>query len=278
EGPDGNTYAVFLACRPYTGDFYNTGRETFLAPVKWVNDWPVINPDSKEVKYSYDVNFKEIKQKNALPQTGNFAYTIKFEKQLDPALMFLRSADSSSFSLSKNAGLTLKLKPETIMEYGVPSFIGKRQQHLFCSAETALDFLPQSENEKAGLVIFQNENHFYFMAKTVEQGKPVLNLYKSNRKEKSLDVLASTPIINTDKKLGLRIDARGGVYDFYYATAPDKWVLLKDNVDGKFLSTHDAGGFIGCIFGMYTTSSGKSSNNKASFKYLRYSGNDPMYK
>jgi len=45
EGPDGNTYAVFLGVRPYEWDFYNTGRETFIAPVKWVDGWPVINPD-----------------------------------------------------------------------------------------------------------------------------------------------------------------------------------------------------------------------------------------
>ncbi|MEO5944475.1 MAG: glycoside hydrolase family 43 protein [Ferruginibacter sp.] len=278
EGPDGNTYAVFLACRPYTGDYYNTGRETFLAPVKWDTGWPVINPDSKEVKYSYDVPFKEVKQKNSLPQSGNFDYTIKFKKQLDPALMFLRSADSSSFSLNKKTGLTLKLKPETIMEYGVPSFIGKRQQHLFCTAETQLDFKPSADNEKAGLVIFQNEDHFYFIAKTIEQGKPVLNVYKSNAKGKSMEVLASIPLTDINKKTGLRIDARGAVYHFYYSTTPGKWILLKDNVDGKFLSTKDAGGFIGCFFGMYATSSGKSSNNIAAFKYLRYSGNDPMYK
>ncbi|MEP6675666.1 MAG: glycoside hydrolase family 43 protein [Ferruginibacter sp.] len=278
EGPDGNTYAVFLACRPYTGDYYNTGRETFIAPVKWDTGWPVINPDSKEIKYSYDVNFKEVKQKKALPQSGNFSYTLSFKKQLDPALVFLRSADSSSFSLSKKAGLKLQLKPETCMGYDVPSFIGKRQQHLFCTAQTQLDFKPVAENEKAGLVIFQNEEHFYFLAKTLEQGKSVLHLYKSNSKEKSMDILATVEIMDPDKKLRLRIDARGAVYDFYYAAEPGKWILLKDNVDGKFLSTHDAGGFIGCFFGMYATSSAMQTNNSASFKYFSYKGNDPMYK
>ena len=50
EGPDGNTYAVFLAVRPYQADLYNTGRETFIAPVKWINGWPVINPDNEEIQ------------------------------------------------------------------------------------------------------------------------------------------------------------------------------------------------------------------------------------
>ena len=57
----------------------------------------------------------------------------------------------------------MKLKPETIMEMGNPSFIGKRQQHLYCTTETELDFSPKSEKEKAGLTIFQDESHFYFI-------------------------------------------------------------------------------------------------------------------
>jgi xylan 1,4-beta-xylosidase len=276
EGPDGKTYAVFLGCRPYEGDYYNTGRETFIAPVEWINDWPVINPNSKEVKYAYAANFKEVKQKNALPQTGNFKYTLTFDKQLDDALVFLRSCDSSSFALSKNNGLTLKLKPETINELGVPSFIGKRQQHLFCSTETELDFAPTSENEKAGLTIFQNEKHFYFLSKSIKDGKQVLELLKSNADGKTNEVVAFVPF--NDKKVLLKIVAEGEYYHFYYATKPNKWELLKDKVDAKFLSTKVAGGFIGCFFGMYATSSGNASSNSASFKYLRYSGNDPVFK
>ncbi|RYF09430.1 MAG: glycoside hydrolase family 43 protein, partial [Flavobacteriales bacterium] len=73
EGPDGNTYAVFLAVRPYEGNHYNTGRETFIAPVKWENGWPIINPYQKEIPYGFSANFKEVKQA-APPQSGNFAY------------------------------------------------------------------------------------------------------------------------------------------------------------------------------------------------------------
>src|SRR5688572_26740899 len=55
EGPDGKTYAIFLAVRPYSNNFYNTGRETFIAPVEWKNGWPIVNPDNKEIQYSYKV-------------------------------------------------------------------------------------------------------------------------------------------------------------------------------------------------------------------------------
>lgn len=277
DGPDGKTYAIFLAVRPYEGDYYNTGRETFIAPVEWKNDWPIINPDSKDVKYEYAVNYKEVKQKDALPQIGNFSYTLTFEKTLDPALLFMRTIDSSSFSLSKKSGLTMKLKPETVMEMGNPSFIGKRQQHLYCTAETELDFKAKAENEKAGLTIFQDERHFYFVSKSLDQGKPAIQLYKAGTDGKKMELITQKQITDDGKPVKLRIVAEGGHYNFYYSTG-SSWELLKDKLDAKYLSTKTAGGFIGCLFGMYATSSGDQTTNAASFKYLKYSGNDPMFK
>lgn len=35
ELPNGDWWSVFLGCRPYEGDLYNTGRETFMMPVEW---------------------------------------------------------------------------------------------------------------------------------------------------------------------------------------------------------------------------------------------------
>lgn len=278
DGPDGKTYAIFLAVRPYEGDYYNTGRETFIAPVEWKDEWPIINPYSKEIKYSYATDFKEVKQKGALPQSGNFAYNLNFDKKLDPSLLFMRTVDSSSFSLSPKKGLTLKLKSETVMDFANPSFIGKRQQHLYSTTETALNFTATKENEKAGLMIFQDERHFYFIGKSIAGGKPVLQLFQSNPKEKTMNLLAEVPVSSTQNQVKLRISSAGDKYNFYYATAKENWQVIKDNVDGKFLSTKTAGGFIGCIYGMYATSSGESSNNSASFKYLKYKGNDPTFK
>lgn len=278
EGPDGKMYAIFLAVRPYEGDYYNTGRETFIAPVEWKDDWPIINPNSKEIQYYYTVNYKEVKQKNARPQSGNFQYTIPFKKELDPTLLFMRTVDSTSFSLSKKKGLTLQLKPETIMDFGNPSFIGKRQQHLYSTAETALQFTPTSPNEKAGLVIFQDESHFYFLCKSQAEGKEVLQLYSSIAKEKSMELLTEVPLNAKTEKVGLRISSAGDTYSFFFSTDFKNWTLLKDKVNGKFLSTKEAGGFIGCLYGMYATSSGEKTSNIASFNYLKYSGNDPMYR
>ncbi|AKD53825.1 glycoside hydrolase family 43 protein [Spirosoma radiotolerans] len=278
EGPDGKWYAVFLAVRPYEGDYYNTGRETFIAPVEWKNDWPIVDPANKVIQYTYPAAWKEVKQKDALPQSGNFAYTLRFDKALDPALLFMRTMDKSAFSLSKKDGLTMKLKPETVMEMGNPAFIGKRQQHLNSMAETELSFSPKSDKEKAGLLILQDEYHFYFLSKSTAQGKDVLQLFKSDPKTKAMEVLAEVPLTAKTGKVGLRIASQGGTYSFSFSEDAKNWKLLKDNVDARFLSTKEAGGFIGCLYGMYATSSGEPTTNSASFQYLSYKGDDPMYK
>ncbi|MFD2935140.1 glycoside hydrolase family 43 protein [Spirosoma flavum] len=278
DGPDGKMYCIFLAVRPYEGDYYNTGRETFIAPVTWKDDWPMIEHGEKAISYSYPVNYKEIKQKGALPQSGNFAYTLTFDKTLDPALLFMRTHDKNSYSLSKKDGLTLKLKPETIMETGNPSFIGKRQQHLYSTAETELMFTPKSDKERAGFVILQDEGHFYFLCKSKVQDKDMLQLYKSKPRSQEMELLTEVPLDAKAGKVGLRIASQGDSYSFHYSTDSKNWNLLKDKVDGKFLSTKVSGGFIGCVYGLYATSSGEASKNSASFQYLKYAGDDPMFK
>jgi len=278
EGPDGKTYAIFLAVRPYKGNHYNTGRETFIVPVEWKDGWPVTVPGPNGVQYSYQANFPEVKQKGALPQNGNFAYTLSFDKQLAPELLFMRTVDSTNFSLSKAKGLTLKLKPETVAETGNPAFVGKRQQHLYCTTETELNFSTKAENEKAGLVIFQDEKHFYYLCKSMAEGKPVLQLLKSTDDAKQPELLASAPLKSAAGKVQLRIQAAGDTYGFAYSENGKTWNTLKDKIDARFLSTQTAGGFIGCLFGMYATSSGQPTSNTASFTWLKYSGNDPMYK
>lgn len=274
EGPDGKTYAVFLAVRPYEGNHYNIGRETFIAPVKWEDGWPVINPDHKEIQYTYTAGFKEFKQ-HSLPQSGNFSYKILFDKVLDPSLLFLRTRDTSWYKLDKIKGLTLNLLPETCMGTGNPAFIGKRQQHLTASAITEMNFNAKANGEKAGMLIYQSEYNFYYICKSFKDGQQVMQLFQGNSKEKTMDLVATQNVIKGT--VWIKIEAKRDRYDFSYSTAPNKWQLLKGNLDGKVLSTQSAGGFIGSLFALYATSSGQPSQNKATFKYLDYSGNDQLY-
>ena len=276
EGPDGNTYAVFLGVRPYEGDFYNTGRETFIAPVKWTNGWPVINPNFEEVQYTYPVNFKEQKQKS-LPLNGNFKQSYKFKNLFKSNYLFLRTPDTSWYKANVKS-VTMNLLPQTCMEKGNASFIARRQQHLTFSATVDLNFTAQAENEKAGFISFQNEYHFYYICKSIENGKDVIQVYKGNPNDKKMDLLAQEILDKNQKNIQFKIAADRNTYSLSYATSKNNWQVLKADLDAKFLSTKTAGGFVGTLYALYTTSSGKKSTNKAIFKNLIYSGNDETYK
>lgn len=270
EGPDGNTYAVFLAVRPYEDDFYNIGRETFIAPVRWDNEWPIINPDFKEIQPVYKTSIKEVKELNTIPQSGNFQYRIKFEDKIDPALLFLRTLDKSWFKLSKADGITMNLSPETCMGTGNPAFIGKRQQHLICKASTELNFTARAKNEKAGLLIYQSEFNFYYLCKSIEGGRQVLQIFKGNKQNNNMSLIKQVYVGKS--KLYLQIEADKSVCNFYFSNNAKDWKLLAEGLDGKYLSTKVAGGFVGSLFALYATSSGLTSNNKASFRWMDYAG------
>jgi xylan 1,4-beta-xylosidase len=277
----GDWWSVFLGCRPYKEDYYNTGRETFMAPVKWADGWPVITQGEEEVQYSYagPLSSKEnAKKKNA---GRNFVFRDDFTShKLDISWMFLRTPKEQWHDLQTKRGfLSLKLRPESCDGKKNPSFLGHRQQHLKSAASTALHFTPVSENEKAGLLIFQNESHFYFLSKSIEGSDSVVQLFKSLNSgtvDGSLELIASykIPAQLAQKSLALRIESDNDQYTFSYSFSPRQWVVLKKDVDGTFLSTQTAGGFVGSIYAMYATSLGKLSSNAASFDWFEYNGKD----
>ena len=284
----GDWWTVFLGCRPYKEDYYNTGRETFLAPVKWINGWPVITSGEEEVRYSYPYPLASsppasMQEENNKKYSGNFLYRDDFTStKLDLNWMFLRTPKEQWYDLQTRKGfLSLKLRPESCDGKKNPSFLGHRQQHLKSAASTELHFNPGSENEKAGLLIFQNENHFYFLCKSKERNEPVIQLFQSTSggtADQALELIASEKITaqQADKSLYLKIESNRDTCSFFYSFSPGQWSSLKDNLDGTFLSTKTAGGFVGSIYAMYATSLGRGSGSAVSFDWFEYEGKDVL--
>jgi xylan 1,4-beta-xylosidase len=77
---EGNWWLAFLACRPYEGNHYNTGRETFMAPVVWEDGWPVINSDYEEVQYTYPFNAALKNHEVKRPVNGHFMLRDEFTR------------------------------------------------------------------------------------------------------------------------------------------------------------------------------------------------------
>jgi alpha-N-arabinofuranosidase len=267
ELEDGSWWAVFLGCRPYADkDYFNTGRETFVAPVKWIEGWPVINPDFEEVQYHYPVPVSGTTQSDINYSRFNHRYEFDEEK-LHYNFQFLRTVREKWYSLSENAGhLTLAVRPDTCSGEMNPSFVAHRQPHLSGSVSTSMAFSPAAENEMAGLLVFQNEMHFYFLSKALVEGKPAIALYQSSVDGEEMKLLASED--NDEEVVRLKIEARRDSYAFFFSGVDGDWILLKEDVDARFLSTLEAGGFVGCMYAMYATSQGKESTNATHFDWF----------
>jgi len=291
----GEWWAIFLGCRPYRPfekGYYNTGRETFLAPVKWIEDpesedaiWPVINHDFEEIQYYYDYpNTGAPKSGNKIKYSGNFTSRYDFDSDsLHKNFIYLRTPKEKWFDLNVKPGfLAIKLRPETCGGKSNPSFLGHRQQHLNCSASTSIVFDPTAKNEKAGLVVFLNENRYYYLCKSLENNKPVIQLYKSVEQvnsESKMELITSTKIgkEQVGKKLNFKIEAEGEYYSFLYAFENDDWITLKENMDGVYLRAVIPRDFIGVVYAMYTTSLSSPSSNTAYFDWFEYKGDDEVY-
>jgi len=254
----GQWWAVFLGTRPYADDTYNTGRETFMLPVRWDHGWPVVLKPGRVVPYVQARPNLPLESAPTTPTNGNFTLHDGFSgAALAPYWIFIRTPHEKWYELS--GSLNIRARPQSIGALGQPSFIGRRQQHIWASASTSVHFAPQNDGDAAGLVAFQNANYFYFVGLAREGGKLVVSLRKrvGPSDPENGNVIVSAPVeLAKGAPLYLKIDARGGLYDFYYGTKPGEWTALSRDADGTILSTKTAGGFVGTMFGMYAYKAG----------------------
>lgn len=265
EDTNGNWWGVFLGCRPYEDNHYNTGRETFMAPVKWENDWPVFDLGGDIVKPNYPTPNNVVKQEKSFKHSGNYTFKEEFDNEkLSFEWLFLRTPREKWYSIS-DGSLQINTRSESVSNLENPSFIGYRQQHSKGSVSSEMNFKTSKSNEKAGIIAFQNNAYFYYMCKSVVKGKPVIQLFQSS--ENSMKLLIEKPLQSV-ASIKLIIEAKGVAYNFLYAEEGAEWKTLKSDVDARFLSTKEAGGFVGTIYAMYTTSLGMETENTARFNWF----------
>jgi len=174
ETQTGEWWMVMLASRPYGGYYRNLGRETFMAPVRWEEGWPIVSPGIGRVEFVHPAPDLPEQRWPTSPACDNFE-----ADKLDFRWNFLRTPRGDFWSLAERPGyLRLCLRPQMISNWENPSFVGRRQQHLSFAARTAMEFAPQSANEVAGLVLLQNSDFQYRFVYTLADGATVVRLVK----------------------------------------------------------------------------------------------------
>lgn len=254
QTPAGDWWAVFLATRAYDQRFYNSGRETFLLPVEWRDDWPMILPQGEPVPY---VGRRPAVGANRALRgalTGNFIWRDEFDAgTLDRHWLALRSFDRS-WVTSADGRLRLDAMRPGLDSLEQPAFLGRRQQHLRYRASAELQ-VPALPDVAAGIAAFQNETHHYFLG--VQRRDDGYQVFLEQAAGGAPRRIRSASVDgNAGDALVFGVDGDRGTIGFWYCP-PDacgedggKSWLARD-LDGKLLSTAVAGGFVGTTLGVH---------------------------
>lgn len=259
EGPNGQWYGVFLAVRPNEEQRVNTGRETFILPIDWSGEFPVFVNGliPLEPKLKMPVGVKNKTGQDGFHPNGNFTFTDDFSaEKLDFNWIGLRGP-REAFAEKASEGIRINPFATNIKELKPTSALFLRQMHNTFSYSVEMNYEPESENDLAGIVALQSENANYVFGIT-KNGDDYLvvlqrNFKKRFRGEMDSKIIASTKIDVSDP-VRLQVSAKGDKYEFSYSIDGNNFINVGGTVSGDILSTDVAGGFTGCLLGLYATS------------------------
>jgi alpha-N-arabinofuranosidase len=263
KAQNGEWWAVFLGIRPYENGMSNLGRETFLLPVTWENDWPTILKPGQVMPRVVKRPNLPVAQKTKVLTTGSFSWSDEFnERQLGMPWMFLRNPREQWWSLAAKPG-SLLIAPRDVPLKSVdrkdvnvnrnPSFIARRQQHHDFSARTSISINPATADSEVGLAALHNNTNYLFLGVRIKDGKAQqIFLEQHHEKSAAPETLATTDLPVDAREIELRMEGAGRDYDFSYRMAGGKWTSVKENVDGSLLAR--GRGFVGAVLGPYVRS------------------------
>jgi alpha-N-arabinofuranosidase len=249
----GDWWMALLGVRSDTGKT-NMGRETFLVPVSWSGDWPVVNPDGVRSR----VELREPAPR--LPQSSGDTESIHETfagPELSPAWTFIRTPRSVWWELGQKPGwLTLQLRPEKITDICNPSFIGVRQPESTMTASTQVDVAPKGPAECAGMALLRARDAvFEFVVEGSDNGRSVA-VYENGKR------VASATIGEGLVNLQIRVDGPAETFDYRVADASASTLI---RLNEPILEMSAGGRFTGTFVGLYASSRGAASTTRAGF-------------
>jgi alpha-N-arabinofuranosidase len=284
---NGDWFAVFLGCQPYQAGFYNTGRETFMLPVKWENGWPTILPPRTPVPLTVKKPNLPADKPAAVPTTGKISFTDNFDSDtLAFRWIGLRKPTTNWYEMSKTSralflspraaqlsvearnvshgkrSLLLEPRADLLSGQGNPTYLAVRQQNNDFTCAVTLAAQPKTVNCTAGLAAFQNEGHYYAIGVKMDAGRLTeISLEKAasgggfGRRGSGggaqPTVLAAEKLPDNLDSIRLEIEGTGPVTKCFYRASSGDFKQLGGDLQSSFLSTDTAGGFQGVTLGMF---------------------------
>jgi alpha-N-arabinofuranosidase len=247
EATDGSWWMVHLAFRRTVGDVHTLGRETCLAPVTWVDDWPVVNENGTTAPTVRVPGW----------WGGTRVTTAQREDfdgpRLDPRWIFLRNPDPACYSLQERPGhLRLTARGDTLDTIGSPTAVFRRQQDFVFHFESELDFQPAGPDQRAGLTVFMTNEHHYDLSVTQRQGRRTAAV---RVKLEAIDYVAGEFPLPETGPVRLAVSSDRTFYHFQCAPAGGPW-SEPVRINTRYLATEVTGGYNGVVLGLFAEGAG----------------------
>ena len=205
DTPNGEWYMVALASRIYGGYHKNMGRETFICPMIWESDWPVVSPMTGKVEFTYPApdlpeypvtGYNPADNFDAPVLSGQWNYLgtpVNQPARLSGSCLYIRALPAPIWKAPEPwvpdvdgpAG-----EPETVQDFQASvrrmqktvasealGFVGRRQQHISYTVTADMEFNPM-EGEAAGLVLLQNNRNQLRVERTCVNGQQLVRVVR----------------------------------------------------------------------------------------------------
>jgi xylan 1,4-beta-xylosidase len=241
QGPDGSWWMVLLGVRPGGGTpgWHVLGRETYLAPVGWVDGWPVVGELALDLPAP------------PWPLRPGPEPTVRDDFDTDalhPRWVSLRQRSEVDCSLTERPGwLSLHAGGGSLDGLDV-TFVGRRQQHVSCRVRALVD----ASDGRGGLVVRLDERHHYEVEVAGGQARALARIGPLCTVLATRPVPAGPVVLRVETAAEPVHDSRGGPDTVSLGVEePDGTFTPLAALDGRYLSTEVAGGFTGRVIGAY---------------------------
>ncbi len=279
ETQNGEWYAVLLASRLVDGFHKNLGRETYLVPVIWENEWPVFCPETGKIEFEYPApnlpEGEEVSQKTHYDSFDNTELDMRWTFWGTPYQDFWKSGNGALKIKALPRPLARPLKkidmskaPEKLYDDNAACVL-RRQCQPNVDVSCKIKFSAKG-SECAGLIMMQQCNHQLRVEKWEDKIKvvlaecnmdcpPFLPMFEDSTRE---TVICEKPYADEEAVMGLKIEGQA-ISVFCNGE-------LLCEADGKRINPEELGPMTGTMLGMFATANETQSDAWAEFDWFRY--------
>lgn len=241
EAADGSWWCVHLATRPDDAWYSHLGRETFLLPMRWENEWPVIADGRSHLEWDAPLTARQ-----QPPSIWSADLT-----RIEPRWLFLRQPEENNYRCGRD-GLTLIPGSARLSDdAGSPTMLLVRPADVCVTLEAEMDFLPAKEGDEAGVVMYISCLGYYTVGVKQLEGRRVIAVTRSGGGP------VPRPVEAPEGRITFRIHAQKDCCHFSFAGEDG---VFRPVVIRPVFGRSEAGKcFTGTLFGVYAQRTAETS-------------------